>query len=253
MTKTTHSLSKKKGYRIVFLASLLFTSFFETILFIFFQVDGIKKMLNDDFAVVVAVADAKSQDVIKKLEGNKFVKSMNYRSKDEILDELKKDDEELYLSVSSVNKNPIPDIIKLKIKDEYLGNIDKIVDSISNIDGIIDIRYKPDEIVAIMHVNFYYNFFFVTIVFSILIVSLIIFMGILHVGVSNFFDSVKESLKWFLDGVMGSSVAIFFVYIIVYPVKYISPFWHWPSVFWHLLSLLSGGFLGWVLYQWKKN
>jgi len=75
----------------------------------------------------------------------------------------------------------------------------------------------------------------------------------MHVGVANFFGSVRNSFKWFSAGALGSVCAVFFTYTIVYPVKYLSPVWEWPSVAWHVFLVLSCGLLGWVLYQWKES
>jgi len=244
----------KKGYRIVFLASFVIGIYFEIVIFFYFQARNISNILLNDFRVVVALKkNANPDEVKKKILKNKWVKSIEYLSYEKILSDLEKNDNLLYLSIKSMALNPIPNIIKIEIDPLFLGNIDVIVDTLSKNDSITDIRYKPDEVVAIMHTEFYKKLLFLIIGITIAVIFILFISGIMHVGISNFFSSANESLKWFLNGFLGSFFGVVAVYVIIYPVKYISQIWYWPSFYYHIIIFLSGGIIGWVLYQWKKN
>lgn len=244
----------KKGYRIVFLATLIFGIYFETVSFFYFQTSKISQILLDDFRVIVALKkDADTDDVSKKLKSVSGVLNLNYIKSEDSLKKIQNEDNELYLSIKSMVSNPVPDIFEVEIEPLFIGNIDLIVEKISEINGVVDIRYKPDELIAITHIMFYSKFLFLIIGATVLIIGIILLSAILHVGFSNFFASVIESAKWFLNGMFGSAIAIVFIYIIIYPIKYISPLWEWPSVPWHVITLIFGGLMGWVLYQWKRN
>ena len=244
----------KKGYRIVFLASFIIGIYFEIVMFFYFQTRNISQLLLNDFRVVVALKKNAKLDLIKKrILENRWVKGIEYLSRDKILSELERTDNLLYLSIKSMASNPIPDILKIEIDPLFLGNIDTIVDTLSKEDDITDIRYKPDEVVAIMHAEFYKRLLFLVIGITIVLIFFIFVTGVLHVGVSNFFTSLNQSFKWFLNGFLGSALGVIGVYVMVYPVKYVSQIWYWPSFYYHLIIFLSGGVIGWVLYQWKRN
>jgi cell division protein FtsX len=244
----------KKGYRIVFLATLIMGVYFEVVLFFYFQVRNISNLLLNDFRIVVALKKQSNvEDVKKKILENKWVKGIEYMSRDKILDDLEKTDNLLYLSIKSMALNPIPDIIKIEVDPVFLGNIDMIVDTLSKNDSITDIRYKPDEVVAIMHIEFYKRLLFLIIGITVALVFVILVSAVLYVGVGGVLSSFGESVKWFFDGVFGSLCGILSVYFIVYPTKYISQLWYWPEFYYNLCVLISGGVVGWVLYQWKKS
>ncbi|HOJ85314.1 MAG: permease-like cell division protein FtsX [Elusimicrobiales bacterium] len=244
----------KKGYRIVFLATLIFGIYFEAVSFFYFQTSKISKMLINDFRIVAALKkQASVEDTVKKISLINGITSVNFVKSEESLKRIQNEDNELYLSIKSMALNPVPDILEISVDPIFMGNIDVIVQKISDSEGVMDIRYKPDELVAIMHTLFYSKFLFLIIGATIVIIGITVFSAVLHVGFSNFFASIMESIKWFLNGMFGSLIAVVFIYILIYPIKYISPLWEWPSAPWHIITLLFGGLMGWVLYQWKRN
>lgn len=244
----------KKGYRIVFLATLIFGIYFEAVSFFYFQTSKISKMLINDFRIVAALKkQASVEDTVKKISFINGITSVNFVKSEESLKRIQNEDNELYLSIKSMALNPVPDILEISVDPIFMGNIDVIVQKISDSEGVMDIRYKPDELVAILHTLFYSKFLFLIIGATIVIIGITVFSAVLHVGFSNFFVSIMESIKWFLNGMFGSLIAVVFIYILIYPIKYISPLWEWPSVPWHIITLLFGGLMGWVLYQWKRN
>jgi len=244
----------KKGYRIVFLSALIIGIYFEIVIFFYFQSKNISQLLLNDFRIVVALKKGTKPDEIKNsIMENNWVKNIEYVSSRSILNDLEKNDNLLYLSIKSMSLDPIPDILKIEVDPLFMGNIDSLVDILSKNENIIDIRYKPDEVVAIMHVEFYKRLLFLIMGLTFVVIGVIFISGVLHVGFENFFSSLRQSLKWFLNGFLGAFLGTVCVYIIVYPVKYISQIWYWAPFYYHIIVAFSGGVVGWVLYQWKKN
>jgi cell division protein FtsX len=244
----------RKGYRIVFLLSLSISLLFECLIFIYTQINKIDFVLKQDFRVMaIKSADGDESKIYEDLKKINGVKSVNFVPSSEILKKIELEDKELYYSISSLGKKPVPDIYELEVDDYALGNMDSFVDNLLKLKGVEDVKYKILESYAIMHFSFYSNFVSVVLSLLILTLSLLVLMGIMHVGISNFFSSLKNALKWFFSGVLGSLCAIFFVYVVIYPVKFLSPIWQWPDYSWHFLITIFSGLIGWVFYQWKKS
>lgn len=246
-------IARRKGYRIVFLITFLFSIYTTSILFLYFQSKTINRFLSNDFRIIVAIKDGVKDDIVSKVANIKGVKSCKRVSSDDLMSKLEKEDKELYFSIRSLSKNPIPDVVEVEIDSMYLGGIDNIVDEISKVSGISDIRYRPDEIVAIMHTEFYSRFLLFVFGMGFVVIFLMIIFSIIHAGISGFWASVVESSKWFLNGIAGSAVGIGFVYIILLPIKNITPLWNWFEWYYSFAIILSCGFIGWVFYQWKKD
>lgn len=245
---------KRKGYRIIFLVTFLFSIYTSAILFLYFQAKTISNFLTSDFRIIVSLTDnASKQDVESKINSIKGVKSSTKVSSQTLLKKLEAEDKELYLSIKSLAKNPVPDIIEVELDLMYLGNVENIVNEISKINGVLDIRYRPDEIIAIMHSEFYSRFLFFVFGMSLVVIFLLILFSIIHIGINNFLISLVESSKWFLNGVLGGMIGILFVYIILFPMKNITPLWSWFKWYYSLAVIISCGFIGWVFYQWKKD
>lgn len=246
-------MSKKKGYRIVFLVVFILALFFETLLFLATQVDNIKKLIENDFRIVLVTAKNKDIKAIKdSLAKIKGVKNIYYIPADETLQKIKSSDKELYASLANVGHSAVPDIIELEVDYTILSKIENFIDEVIKIDGIIDIKYKMLEAYALTHFSFYSNFISVVFSISYFVFAFLIVMGIMHCGIKNFFSSIRDSFKWFGAGFLGGLFAVVFFYFIVYPVKYLTPVWQWPSIFNHIAIVISCGLIGWVLHQWKN-
>ncbi len=244
----------KNGYRIIFLVSLVFALLFECLVFIRSQVQKIESVLRDDFRIVlVKLPEVSKESVMEKVAALQGVSNVVFVSSQETLEKIKQEDKELYYSLSAVGRNPIPDIIEVQLQDTALGDLENFATEALKIRGIDDVKYKILESYAIIHFSFYSKFLSVIISLALLIAIIIFFTGIAHAGFSNFFTSLRNSFKWFSAGLLGAGCAVSFVYMVIYPVKYLSPVWVWPSYWWHILVGLVCGLLGWVFYQWKKN
>lgn len=254
MEQESERKSSKKGYRIIFLLSLAFAVLFECLIFMHSQVKKIESLLKSDFRIILVKSSAeKKEAVLEKVSALKGVKSAVFVSSQETMEKIKQDDRELYYSLSAVGRNPVPDIIEVELEDAALGDLENFTGEALKINGVEDVKYKILESYAIIHFSFYSNFLSVIISLTLLVSILILFTGMAHAGFSNFFTSLKSSMKWFSAGLLGAACAIFFVYLVIYPVKYLSPVWAWPAYWWHAVVAAICGLFGWVFYQWKKS
>ncbi len=254
MEESGDKKSHKKGYRIIFLTALLFAVLFECLIFMRSQLMKIESILRDDFRIVLVLSPSeKKETVLEKVYALKGIKKAELVLSSQTMERIKQEDKELYYSLSAVGKNPVPDIIEAELEDAALGNLESFAEEAMKVKGVDDVKYKLLEAYAIIHFSFYSNFLSVIISLALLVSALIVFTGIAHAGFGNFFSSLRNSMKWFSSGFFGAACAVFFVYIVIYPVKYLSPVWSWPSHWWHLLLSVICGLLGWVFYQWKKS
>lgn len=254
MEESSDKNARKKGYRIIFLTAIVFSVLFECLIFMRSQVMRIEGILRDDFRVVLVLSSSHSREtILEKVYALKGIKKAQLVYSWQTMERIKQEDKELYYSLSAVGKNPVPDIIEVELEDAILGNLESFAEEAMKIKGVDDVKYKLLEAYAIIHFSFYSSFLSVITSLALLVSSLIVFTGIAHVGFLGFFSSLKNSMKWFSSGFLGATCAIFFVYIVIYPVKYLSPIWAWPSNWWHLFVAVICGLFGWVFYQWKKS
>ncbi len=245
----------RKGYRIIFLAVFGMSLLAEVLLFLFSQVNTINLMLKDDFRIVFVKSEKTKlsiDDITGNLEKLEGVKEVVYIGREERLKELSESDSDFSEIVTLLGRNPIPDTFEIILDEALLGDLESWIAIAWKTEGISDIKYKPLEAYVILHTLFYSHFIFIS--FIIVILSLII-MAIMvltyNFSLHKTVKDLKRDIKWFLAGSLGSFVAVFASYAIVYPIKYLSPIWSWPSPLWHILIIFFGGFMGWTIHQWK--
>ncbi len=245
----------RKGYRIIFLVVFAISLLAEVLLFLFSQVKSINLMLKDDFRIVFVKSEKTklSTDAIiinlAKLEG---VKEVVYIDRKERLKELTEADSDFSEIITLLGRNPIPDTFEIILDEALLGDLESWIADAWKTEGISDIKYKPLEAYAILHTLFYSHFIFI----SFIIVALSLIIMAIMVLMYKFtphktIENLRRDIKWFFAGALGSCIAVFTSYAIVYPIKYLSPIWSWPSPLWHILIIFLGGFMAWTIHQWK--
>ena len=245
----------RKGYRIIFLAVFGMSLLAEVLLFLFTQVSTINLMLKDDFRIIFIKSEKTKLSVeaitanLEKLEG---VKEVLYVDRGERLKELRESDSDFSESVTLLGKNPIPDTFEIILDEALLGDLESWIATAWKTEGISDIKYKPLEAYVILHTLFYSHFIFISFIIVVLALIIMAIMVLMYKFSSHkLLKNIKRDIKWFLAGSLGSFVAVFSSYAIVYPIKYLSPIWSWPSPLWHMLIIFFGGFMAWTIHQWK--
>ena len=245
----------RKGYRIIFLAVFAISLLAEVLLFLFSQVKSINLMLKDDFRIVFIKSEKTKlsvEDITVNLEKLEGVKEVVYVGREDRLKELSEADSDFSEIITLLGRNPIPDTFEIILDEALLGDLESWISIAWKTEGISDIKYKPLEAYVILHTLFYSHFIFIAFIIVILALIIMAIMVLMykftpHKTVKN----LKRDVKWFLAGSLGSGIAVFASYAIVYPIKYLSPIWSWPNPLWHLLIIFFGGFMAWTIHQWK--
>ncbi|MEA3306635.1 MAG: permease-like cell division protein FtsX [Elusimicrobiota bacterium] len=241
----------RKGYRIIFLAVFAISLLAEVLLFLFSQVENINFMFKDDFRIVFIKSEKTKlsvEDIAANLEKLEGVREVVYVARDERLKEFKDLDKDFSEIITLLGRNPIPDTFEVALDEALLGDLESWIEIAWATEGISDIKYKPLEAYVILHTLFYSHFIFIT---FILVILALITMAIMVLIYKFKIENVRKYIKWFLAGSLGSCIAVFASYAIVYPIKYLSPIWVWPNPLWHILIVFFGGFMGWTIHQWK--
>ncbi|KAF0127299.1 MAG: hypothetical protein FD189_366 [Elusimicrobia bacterium] len=266
--------SRRKGYRVVFLLAFTAAVLFEALLFMHTQAREILAMLEDDFRVVVLLKDGgrKERDVlwesIRALQG---VRSAVFISKGERLARMREEDPELIKGALSLGPNPLPDSYEIAVDQSILSSLNSWTELLWGMDGVAEVRYKQLEAYALLHFSFYDNF--IALAFGLALLGAVLFSltvllhrfspagrrapgtdcGQSRPDPAGLMEGIRKDKRWFLSGAGGAAAAVLACYLIVYPVRYLSPVWAWPNPLWHLAGVLAAGFLAWTMVQWKNS
>ncbi len=245
----------RKGYRIIFLAVFGISLLAEVLLFLFSQVSNINLMLKDDFRIVFVKSENTKlslEDIEGNLEKLEGVREVVYVGRSERLLELNAADSDFSEIITLLGRNPIPDTFEVILDEALLGDLESWIAVAWKTEGISDIKYKPLEAYVILHTLFYSHFIFISFVIVIMaLITMSIMVLTYKLSAQKVLKNIKRDVKWFFAGSLGSLLAVFSCYAIVYPIKYLSPIWSWPNLLWHSLIIFFGGFMGWTIHQWK--
>ncbi|MDQ7772093.1 MAG: permease-like cell division protein FtsX [Elusimicrobiales bacterium] len=254
---STPEAARRKGYRVVFLLAFTAAVLFEALLFLHTQAREILSLLEDDFRVVVLLKDGgrKERDAlwesIRALQG---VRSAVFISKDERLARMREDDPELIKGALSLGPNPLPDSYEIAVDQAVMSSLSSWTELLWGMSGVAEVRYKQLEAYAILHFSFYDNFMALAFGLSLLGAVLFSLTVLLHrFSPAGLMEGIRRDKRWFFSGAGGAAAAVLACYLIVYPVRYLSPVWAWPNPLWHLAGVLAAGFLAWTLVQWKNS
>ncbi len=243
----------RKGFRTVFLIALCGGILAEAVLFLGRQLKEVNSFLQEDFRVI-AVADRQISGyglkvIEKKLNSLPGVKDVRYVGGEERLENLKKSDPALAGSFVLLNSNPVPGSFEISVEEFVFGNLSSWVEEARAVPGIEGLRYKPAQAYAILQVCFYERFLRFSLIAA---AMLLVLLGIMSVVYG--FQARQPGLiaGYLAAGAAGAFFSMLFCFAIVYPVKYLSPFWVWPHWTWHAGIVFLGVFTGWILYQWKN-
>ena len=212
-------------------------------------------MLKDDFRIIFVKSEKTKlsiDDITGNLEKLEGVKEVVYIGRGERLKELSESDSDFSEIVTLLGRNPIPDTFEIILDEALLGDLESWIATAWKTEGISDIKYKPLEGYVILHTLFYSHFIFISFIIVILALIIMAIMVLMYKFNSHkVLQNFKRDIRWFLAGSLGSCAAVFASYVIVYPIKYLSPIWSWPSPLWHILIIFFGGFMAWTIHQWK--
>jgi hypothetical protein len=204
-------------------------------------------VVRDEKAKVTADATGAALAALKGTAQAVFV------SRQDRLARLTTEEPELVASVLPPGSNPMPDTWEVVMAEDALGDMNAWTDAAWRVPGVADIKYKPLEAYAIMHALFYGHLITLALALAFLVFMVLTAMVLTHGHTpATLAASLGQDRVWFAAGGGGAAASALAAYIIVYPVKYLSPVWVWPNPVWQLAVVLSGALLGWVLFQWKN-
>ncbi|MDO8803173.1 MAG: permease-like cell division protein FtsX [Elusimicrobiota bacterium] len=252
-----HAQKPRKGYRVAFLLAFSAGLMAEMLLFMHAQMREIAVLLKEDFRIIV-VRDEKSKETSEAmgaaLAGIPGTAQAVYVSRQDRLARLKAEEPELVASVLSPGSNPMPDTWEVMIGEDSLGDMNAWTDKAWRIPGVADVKYKPLEAYAIMHSIFYGHLIALGLALAFLAFMVMAAMALTHGHTpSSLAASLGADRNWFFAGAGGGAASALAAYVVVYPVKYLSPVWVWPNPLWQAAVTASGALLGWALCQWKND
>ncbi len=247
----------RKGYRVAFLLAFSAGLLAEMLIFMHAQMREISMLLKEDFRVVV-VRDERSRETAEAvgaaLAAIKGTRQAVFVGKQDRLARLKAEEPDLVASVLPPGTNPMPDTWEVSIEEEALGDINAWTDAAWRVSGVGDIKYKPLEAYAVMHSLFYGHLITLSLALALLAFVVLAAMVLTHGHTpAGLAAAMAADRLWFLAGGGGAAASVLAAYAVVYPVKYLSPVWVWPSPLWQAGVALAGALFGWTLWQWKNE
>lgn len=229
----------------------------EMLLFLQAQMREITSLLKEDFRIVV-VRDESTREPSETIGAGLLAipgtEQAVFVGRQDRLARLKAEEPELVASVLPPGSNPMPDTWEVVIREESLGDLNAWTDAAWRVPGVGDIKYKPLEAYAIMHSVFYGHLITLGLALAFLAFVVLAAMVLTHGHTpSELYASFSQDKAWFLSGAGGSLAAALAAYVVVYPVKYLSPVWVWPNPLWQAVAACSGALLGWSLCRWRAS
>lgn len=246
----------RKGYRVAFLLAFSAGLLAEMLLFLQAQMREVTSLLKEDFRIVVVRDDRAKEttDAIgAALASIRGTEQAVFVSRQDRLARLKADEPELVASVLPPGSNPMPDTWEVLLREDSLGDLNAWTDAAWRVPGVADIKYKPLEAYAIMHSVFYGHLITLGLALAFLAFVIMAVMVFTHgYTPAALFGSLATDKTWLLSGAAGGLASALAAYLVVYPVKYLSPVWVWPNPVWQGAVAVCGALLGWVLCRWKE-
>lgn len=250
-----------RGHRVMFLLALCLFLLAQTVLFFRGQAKLITAMLKDDFKIILIVDDELPDSEIRALEsklmGVEHLNDVKFVSRDESFALVQRQDPELAQTVLTFGQNPMPRYFAIKVDDVALGNIGmwlqtSIMDGMKGISGV---SYNPDAVYALLQAEFYSGLLSMVIAITAVAIIMLAFFvewsAAKHLPLNHRFG---HAVSWMMSGFLGALVSWLILWLMVYPMKHLSPMWWSAPVLWRQAGMLvCGAVLGWTMFRWKET
>ncbi|MFA5162408.1 MAG: permease-like cell division protein FtsX [Elusimicrobiales bacterium] len=250
------------GHRAAFLISLCLALPLCAAAFMEKQSAQLESLLRDDFRLFLIVDDKAPLSAMNGLEDAvralPYVAEARFVSKKQALEELKLGDADLIKSITVAAENPMPEYFSVKVADPALENIGGWLDANvlqGKMPAIAGVSYKPEQVYAILHASFYRRFLrlvFCAAAFVLAMAALAVEIAAVR-GAGFSLPSVQV-WGWLLSGAGGAAAGALLCWLLVSPVKHLSPMW-WslPLAQWRFAAPALGALCGWILFRWKET
>jgi cell division protein FtsX len=247
----------RKDYRFTGLLVFAVALIAEMLIFINAQSGKLAEKLSDDFSLLLIAENGYSQSAMENLridiENVPGVEKAVFTGKKQLLERLKQEDPQLVDSVLSTGGNPLPDTWEVKVRTDYLLNLEDIAASLLVFDGVADVQYKKQEAWAVRHLLFYKHLTAVALSIAgvVFIVFVIIVLAHENSVTAAFSAFTTGDLPFVLSGIVAGAAALMATVVFLYPVKAESLFWSWTSPAAQTLFIICCAFVSWALRRWK--
>ncbi|MCX5783494.1 MAG: hypothetical protein NTW04_03525 [Elusimicrobia bacterium] len=245
-----------RGYRAVFLISFCVSLLAMAVVFMKDQAESIHKILSGDFRVLVIMEgnvspQDQAENILRVTDGVAATASV---SKADSLELVKSRDPELAKSISVVGENPMPEFFEIRVKDSVLYDIGAwLQNNILNgkVPGAAGVFYKPEQVYALQQLSFYRLFLYMVLgLFFVGFATFALYCEVLGARKISFAVAFPQGIGKMVSGFAGAAAALGIFWLLIYPIKYLSPIW-WsaPLIKWEAAIILEGALLGWALFR----
>ena len=191
------------------------------------NVENFENLIRDDFTIVVYMdndLDTEKEEKIKSMiEKITNVESIDFNSKKDIAEQMKKEDQifDTIISSWSESENPLYDTYLVKVKDS--DKISKTANTIEKIEGVVIVKYGEGMIESLLSIFKLVEKILIVLVISLILVTAFLIVNTIKitifsrqeeieikrlVGASNF--SIKQPfvIEGLFIGVIGSIIPI---------------------------------------------
>jgi hypothetical protein len=233
---------------LVFLLGLAAGLGGEYLLFLERQSSKVEEALRLDFKVLFflsGVPELGRRKVIEeKLLALPDCEGVRYVSGQEAFLRLRREDPELVESVAPITENILPSAFEVSLGPAAFERLPQWISSAQSLAAWSDIRYKPAQARAILEAQFYGHFLNLGLSTLLCLAALMVLLGFFF-GRGSSWSSVGIGLSAATGAIGGATLALG----AAWPLRFLSPWWDWPSPGRQSILVLGVAAVGWVLCQ----
>lgn len=228
----------------------------ETLLILERQCWSAERALREDFRVLLFMGaepeESRRKILEEKLLALPEVEGARYVSRAEALDALRREDPELVESATLLGEIPLNPAFEVRLAAGALGRISQWLSSAAGLSDWADIRYKSDQVSAIVSARFYGYLLSLVVGSNACAAALLAlaFMWPLAWPASPHhrfqWSAAARPLRAAALAAGGALAGSLLVCALAWPMRVFSPWWAWPSASWQAVLLLGAGAAGGV-------
>ncbi len=231
----------------------------ESLLFLERQCESVERSLRDDFRVVLFLRkepeEGKRKIIEERLRALPEVEDVRGVSKAEALANLRRADPELAESIVLVGENPLQSAFEVKLADSGLGRVEDWINSAQSLAEWSDVRYKPAQVEMILQAQFYGRFLSLALSAVVCLAAAMALSWLWSLGKRGGHGwpwRRKELTEGSAHAALAAAGAVLggaLVFLLVLPMRQLSPWWSWPPPASQAALLLCVAVAGWVLCE----
>ncbi|MBI3552337.1 MAG: hypothetical protein HY077_07450 [Elusimicrobia bacterium] len=226
----------------------------ESLLFLERQCESVERALRDDFRVVLFLRkepeEGKRKILEEELRSLPQVDEVRGITRAEALANLRRADPELVESVVLVGDNPLHSAFEVRLDDAGLLRIEEWISSAQGLADWGDIRYKPSQVEAILQAQFYGRFLGLALSAIVCLAAAMALGWVWTAGRRARGWGRRELAHCAVHSLLAAAGAALgggLVFLLVLPMRQLSPWWSWPAAGAQAALLACAAVGGWTL------